>query len=41
MVPTVERGLLDTVFCSIDMTGLKPSILSTSGLSSQPKNCLA
>ena len=41
MVPTVERGFLLIVFCSIDITGLKPLILSTSGLSMLPKNCLA
>ena len=41
MVPTVDRGLLLVVFCSIEMTGESPSILSTSGLSNPPKNCLA
>ena len=40
-VPTVERGLCEIVFCSIDMDGESPSILSTSGLSIPPMNCLA
>ena len=40
-VPTVERGLRLVDFCSIDITGLKPVILSTSGRSSPPINCLA
>ena len=38
IVPTVDLGLLETVFCSIAITGLNPSILSTSGLSNPPKN---
>ena len=41
MVPTVDRGDLLVVFCSIAITGDKPSILSTSGRSNPPKNCLA
>ena len=41
MVPTVERGERETVFCSIEITGLNPSILSTSGRSKPPKNCRA
>ena len=41
MVPTVERGLLLVVFCSMAITGDNPSILSTSGRSNPPKNCLA
>lgn len=41
IVPTVERGFLLTVFCSIAITGLNPEICSTSGLSRFPKNCLA
>ena len=41
IVPTVDLGLLLVVFCSMDMTGDKPSILSTSGRSKPPKNCLA
>ena len=32
MVPTVERGLLAMVFCSIEMTGERPNTKSTSGL---------
>ena len=32
MVPTVERGLLPMVFCSIEMTGERPKTKSTSGL---------
>ena len=32
MVPTVERGLLATVFCSIEITGESPDTKSTSGL---------
>jgi len=31
MVPTVERGLLKTVFCSMEMTGERPWMKSTSG----------
>jgi hypothetical protein len=30
-VPTVERGLRDVVFCSIEIAGDRPSIWSTSG----------
>ena len=41
MVPTVERGLLPVVFCSIAMMGLKPSMLSTWGFSKMPMKCLA
>ena len=41
IVPTVDRGFLLTDFCSIDITGLKPDILSTSGRSKFPKNCRA
>ena len=41
MVPTVDLGFFEVVFCSIAMTGDKPSILSTSGLSNPPMNCLA
>ena len=33
MVPTVERGDLLVVFCSMAITGDRPSILSTSGRS--------
>ena len=38
IVPTVERGFLLVVFCSIAITGLKPDILSTSGRSIPPRN---
>ncbi len=31
MVPTVDRGLFEVVFCSMAITGESPSILSTSG----------
>ena len=41
MVPTVDLGDLLDDFCSIAITGDKPSILSTSGRSKLPKNCLA
>ena len=41
VVPTVDLGDLFTVFCSIAITGERPSILSTSGLSILFKNCLA
>ena len=41
IVPTVDLGFLFTVFCSIAITGLNPSILSTSGLFKLPINCLA
>ena len=41
MVPTVERGLLPVVFCSMAMTGLRPSMLSTWGFSRMPIKCLA
>ena len=33
VVPTVDRGFLLVVFCSMEITGLKPVILSTSGRS--------
>jgi hypothetical protein len=32
IVPTVERGLFASVFCSIEMTGESPKTKSTSGL---------
>jgi hypothetical protein len=38
MVPTVERGLRDAVFWSIEMAGDRPSMKSTSGLSIWPRN---
>ena len=40
-VPTVDRGLRDVVFWSIEMAGDRPSIESTSGLSIWPRNCRA
>ena len=41
MVPTVDLGFLETVFCSMDITGLKPVILSTSVRVRLPMYCLA
>ena len=41
VVPTVDLGFLDVVFCSIATTGDKPSIFSTSGLFKSPMNCRA
>ena len=41
MVPTVLLGFLLEVFCSIEIAGDNPSMLSTSGLLIKPKNCLA
>ena len=35
--PTVERGFLFVVFCSMEITGLSPVILSTSGAPTLPK----
>jgi hypothetical protein len=32
IVPTVDRGLFASVFCSIEMTGERPKTKSTSGL---------
>ena len=40
-MPTVERGLCEVVFCSMEIAGDKPSIKSTSGFSIIDKNCLA
>ena len=40
MAPTVERGFLFVVFCSMDITGLKPVISSTSGRSRLPRKFL-
>ena len=37
MVPTVERGLRDALFWSIEMAGDRPSMKSTSGLSIWPE----
>ena len=41
IVPTIDLGFLWVDFCSIAIAGLRPSILSTFGLSKRPKNCLA
>ena len=41
IVPTVDRGLLATVFCSIEMTGDRPNTKSTSGLVTWATNRLA
>src|SRR2546430_15688610 len=41
MVPTVERGLREVDFWSIDTAGDRPSMKSTSGLSIWPRNCRA
>src|ERR671928_1164770 len=41
MVPTVERGLRDVDFWSIETAGERPSMKSTSGLSIWPRNCRA
>ncbi len=41
MVPTVERGLLAMVFCSIEITGDRPKTKSTSGLATCATNRLA
>jgi hypothetical protein len=38
MVPTVERGLIPIVFCSIEMTGDRPNTKSTSGLATWATN---
>jgi hypothetical protein len=38
MVPTVERGLCEVAFCSMEMAGDKPSMLSTSGFSMIDRN---
>ena len=40
-VPTVDLGFLDVVFCSIDIAGDNPSILSRSGFCIISRNCLA
>ena len=37
-VPTVERGFLFVVFCSMATTGLRPVMWSTSGRSILPTN---
>jgi hypothetical protein len=41
MVPTVERGLLAMVFCSIEITGERPNTKSTSGFVTCATNLLA
>ena len=41
MVPTVERGLLAVVFCSMEMTGERPKTKSTSGLATCATNRFA
>ena len=41
IVPTVERGLLAIVFCSIEITGERPKTKSTSGLATCATNRLA
>src|SRR3954467_6376582 len=41
MVPTVERGLREVDFWSIETAGDRPSMKSTSGLSICPRNCRA
>ena len=41
MVPTVERGLREVDFWSIETAGESPSMKSTSGLSIWPRNCRA
>ena len=41
MVPTVERGFVPVVFCSIEMVGDSPRIVSYFGLSIWPRNCRA
>src|SRR6202171_5859027 len=38
MVPTVDRGLREVVFCSIEIAGDSPSIESTSGFSICSRN---
>jgi hypothetical protein len=40
-VPTVERGLREVVFWSIEIAGERPSIESTSGFSIIWRNCRA
>jgi hypothetical protein len=37
-VPTVERGLCEVDFCSIEMAGESPSMVSTSGFSIIDRN---
>jgi hypothetical protein len=37
-VPTVERGLLEVDFWSMEIAGERPSMWSTSGFSMRPRN---
>jgi hypothetical protein len=37
-VPTVERGLREVVFCSMEIAGERPSMESTSGFSICSRN---
>jgi hypothetical protein len=41
IVPTVDRGLLPSVFCSMEMTGDSPNTKSTSGFDTCPMKRLA
>ena len=41
IVPTVERGLREVDFWSIEIAGERPSMKSTSGFSICPRNCRA
>ena len=41
IVPTVDRGLRDVDFWSIEIAGESPSMKSTSGFSICPRNCRA
>ena len=41
IVPTVDRGLAPTVFCSIEMTGDRPKTKSTSGFATWATNRFA
>ncbi len=41
MVPTVDRGLLVSVFCSMEMTGDSPNTKSTSGFATCATNRFA
>jgi hypothetical protein len=41
MVPTVERGFVPVVFCSIEIVGERPRMWSYFGFSICPRNCRA
>ena len=41
MVPTVDRGVLPAVFCSMAIVGAIPEMLSASGFFRSPKNLRA